>query len=156
MRWIFLSLLVFCSTAASAETATFYLNDGSSVVGEVLSLEDGVYLVNGAALGKLEIEESNVRSVRYGVNAAVVPDGALSAQPTLDVDALATMMMERPAILTILQSLQSDPEFQSVIADPEIQSAIASGNYLSLMANPKILELMSHDKVRAIINELQP
>jgi hypothetical protein len=155
MQWIYASLLVLCSAAATAQTATLYLNDGSSVVGEVRSLENGVYLIDGVSLGRLEILQETVQSIQYGSGSAAMSDGVLSAQPALDATALGTSMMTNPAILSMLQSLKNDPQFQSVIADPEIQRAISSGDYLSLMANPKILELMNHSTVKAISDELQ-
>lgn len=154
MQWIFISLLVLCSATVSAQTATLKLNDGSSVVGEVRSFDNGVYVIDGTSLGRLEISQEKVQSIEYG--AATAPAAGLSsAQPVIDVDALGRTMMANPAILSIIQSLKSDPQFQSVIADPEIQRAINTGDYLSLMANPKILELMNHSMVKAISGELQ-
>ena len=156
MQWIFASLLFFFSVSAAAETATLRLLDGSTVVGEVRSLDNGVYQVEADSLGPIKIPQVNVRSIQYGDAAVAAAGGLLSAQPALDVDALGMLMMENPAILSILQSLKSDPQFQSVITDPEIQRAINAGDYLSLMANPKILELMNHSMVKAIAGELQP
>jgi hypothetical protein len=156
MQWIFASLLVLCSAAATAQTATFYLNDGSTVVGEVRSLDNGIYQIDGASLGRLEIPQEKLRSIQYGGASTTMPDALTGAQPTLDVDALGTSMLANPAIVSILQSLQNDPQFQSVVADPEIRRAINAGDYLSLMANPKILELMNHSLVQAISGEIQP
>jgi hypothetical protein len=155
MQWISVSLLVLYSAASTAQTATLQLNDGSSVVGEVRSLENGVYLIEGVSLGRVEISQDKVRSIQYGASSAALSGGTLSAQPALDVDALGASMMANPAILSIIQSLKTDPQFQSVIADPEIQRAINTGDYLSLMANPKILELINHNMVKAISGELQ-
>lgn len=155
MQWIFVSLLVLCSSTVAAQTATLKLNDGSSVVGEVRSFEQGVYVVDGTSLGRLEISQEKVQSIHYGAANAPLAGGLLNAQPALDVDALGASMMANPAILSIIQSLKSDPQFQSVIADPEIQRAINTGDYLSLMANPKILELMNHSMVKEISGELQ-
>lgn len=155
MQWIFVSLLVLCSAPAVAQTATLHLNDGSSVVGEVRSLENGVYLIDGASLGRLEVPQDTVQSIQYGSGAAAMSGGTLSTQPALDVTALGMSMMTNPAIISMIQSLKDDPQFRSVIADPEIQRAINTGDYLSLMANPKIIELMNHRTVKAISGELQ-
>ena len=64
-------------------------------------------------------------------------------------------MLANPAILSMIESLKNDPEFQAIAADPEIQRAIRSGDYSSLMANPKILQLMNHSTVKAISSEMQ-
>jgi hypothetical protein len=64
-------------------------------------------------------------------------------------------MLANPTILSIIQSIQSDPEFQAVAQDPEIQKAITAGDYFSLMTDPRIRQLMSHGAVKAISAEVQ-
>lgn len=154
MRFVIL-LSVFCSTPVFAEPATFYLNDGSTVVGEVHSLKNGTYLIEGESLGRIEIPQKNVQRVQYGETSGVASNGQLTSQPSLDVDALGMTMLANPAILSIIQTLKNDPQFQAVATDPEIQRAISSGDYLSLMANPKIIQLMNHSMVKAISEEIQ-
>lgn len=155
MRWLLLSICMFWSAGAFADPATFYLNDGSTVVGEVRSLQNGIYLIEAESLGRLEIQQQNVRSIQYGAASGVAGNSQLRPQPALDANALGMSMLSNPAILSMITSLKNDPAFRSVAADPEIQRAINSGDYLSLMANPKIMQLMNHKTVKAISNEIQ-
>lgn len=155
MRSFIVSLTILCPMTAFAEVATIYLGDGSTIVGEVRSLDNGIYLIEGEALGRIEIPQEQVRRVRYGAASVATPDEQLLSESGLDTDSLQASMLANPTVLSIIQSLQSDPEFQAVAADPEIQRAINSGDYLSLMANPKIRQLMNHEAVKAISEEVK-
>ena len=155
MRWFIVSLSLFWTVASSAEVATIYLSDGSTIVGEVRSLESGIYLIEGGSLGRMEIPQDQVRMIQYGATPGALPDEQLLPVSGLDTDSLLASMLANPTILSIIQSIQSDPEFQAVAQDPEIQKAITAGDYFSLMTDPRIRQLMSHGAVKAISAEVQ-
>jgi hypothetical protein len=160
MRWFIVSLSLFWTVASSAEVATIYLSDGSTIVGEVRSLESGIYLIEGGSLGRMEIPQDQVRMIQYGATPGALPDeqrpnAQLLPVSGLDTDSLLASMLANPTILSIIQSIQSDPEFQAVAQDPEIQKAITAGDYFSLMTDPRIRQLMSHGAVKAISAEVQ-
>ena len=82
-----------------------------------------------------------------------------SVQPatTLDgkrVESLAEKMRNDPALMDLVTSLQSDPDFEKVMEDPDVQAALQSGNTEVLLANPKINSLVNNPTVQEITKKL--
>jgi hypothetical protein len=144
--------------SAAAVAGTVVLKDGTIISGEVESLQDGVYTINTASLGRVRVPKDQVRSIDAdqgpAAPAARSPaDG--SAPGAFDPEAAKQRIAADPALMTLLLSLQNDADMRSVVQDPEVMKAIAAGDYTALMKNPKIIALMSNPKVRELVDAVR-
>ena len=69
--------------------------------------------------------------------------------------AIASQLMSDPAIMTLITSLQQDPQVQAVISDPEIRRAVQAGDLDALMSHPGFAALMRNATVRKITRQVQ-
>lgn len=169
-RWfkglLLCSTLVLGSTAAVAEPATILLNDGSQILGEVVSLKGGNYRVKTNSLGEVDLKQGDVKLIRYGqaaatqapnVAAPVASNGLSASNPQLAsmFQGVQQRITSNPEMMQQIQSMAQDPTLQAILNDPEIKRALESGDFASLMANPKIHQLMNHSTVKQITQQVK-
>jgi len=117
------------------------LRDGSSITGEVVSLNNGIYTIKSESLGTVKIEESKVSVIRQKSSTQGAGGEARSLQ---------NKMMNDEEIMSLIQSLQNDPEFKKILEDPDVLKAVNAGDIPALMANPKITKLLNNRTVQEI------
>lgn len=143
------TILLLAGISAAAGTRVIELVDGSTITGELLSLSGGVYTIRSSALGTIKIDEAKVAAIRSkGLTG--------SADTGSQVKSLQDSMMGQADIMAMIQTLQSDPEFQRVLKDPEIMKAVQAGDLAALMANPRFMSLLNNRAVRDIKSKLAP
>ncbi len=125
---------------SAGEMREIELRDGSSITGEVVSLSKGIYTIKSESLGTVKIEESKVNVIRK----------KSSAQGAGEARSLQDKMMNDQEIMSLIQSLQNDPEFKKVLEDPDILKAVNAGDIPALMANPKFTNLLNNSTVQKI------
>ena len=78
MRLILLSipLLIFLlvQNTIAGEVRVIELIDGSTITGEVLSLNNGIYVIKSESLGTIKLEESKIRAI-HSMFLAIHPVG---------------------------------------------------------------------------------
>ena len=131
------------------------LTDGSSLIGEVISLEDGVYTIDSSALGKTRINASDVARIesRASGTGRAVPGGASSISS--QVENYRASLTADPEISSMISSLASDSQLQSLLKDPEIVSAVTSADVPSLMKSDKFMDFMDNPRLREIMEKLR-
>ena len=138
---------------------TLMLKDGGVIRGEILTLKDDVYVVKTESLGTVRVQKRDVRTIDSGDGAAPgLPAGATSAGPLpnpAELNAMQSLMMQNPDVMSMIDALQHDPEVQAVLADPQIKRALAAGDYAALMNHPKILALAHNTNVLEIVEATQ-
>ena len=132
---------------AQAQPATLSLHDGTSIRGTVQSLQDGVYTIASKSLGTVKIRTSEIKSLSYGTAEPAAGGASISAA---QVNAMSSRLLSDPAVLTLIQSLGTDPQVRNVLNDPEVRAALSRGDYESLMNNAKIMKLLDHKTIQAI------
>jgi hypothetical protein len=150
MRLIWSLLLVSGLALADSRIATIELNDGSVVRGQVTTLSGGSYRIESQALGRLTIRQDQVASIRYGESSPSPAAGAGS----VDLADLQKQMAGNPAILSMIQQLQNDPQIQALISDPQLQKAIQSGDIGALLADPRFLKLLDNPRIKDISRQV--
>lgn len=147
-----LGSLIF-SAAAWAEPSRIQLNDGSEIVGELVSLHNGSYTIRSKTLGTLKISERQVSRISsMGARAAAVSpvESAKSTMDTSTMQSIQQRLMGDASMVQQIMSLQSNPDMQAVLSDPEIMAAIQRLDFDALTNNPKIRKLMQNRDVQAI------
>ena len=136
---------IMAVTSSAAEIKEIELTDGSVITGEVLSLNNGVYTIRTGSLGTLKIDDAKVRAIRPQSTSSSRQSGQ-----TGDVKSLQDKMMSDQEVMSMIQSLKDDPQFNKILEDPEIMKAVSRGDTAALMANPKFLQLLHNPTVRDI------
>lgn len=152
MRWIRVALLslflLFVQNAVAGELQVIELTDGSRITGEVVSLVNGVYTIKSDSLGTVRLGASKVRLIR-------AQSAGASASPSQEARALQEKMLSDEEIMSLIQSLQDDPDFQKVLEDPEIMKAVNAGDIPALIANPQFMKLLNNATVEKIRRKTQ-
>jgi hypothetical protein len=149
---IFLLLALGAASAGAGELRVLELTDGSTVTAEVLSLANGIYTLRSDSLGTVKIEESKVQSIRSRASRSTVQNSSAAAG---HIGVLQDRMLPDREVMSMIQSLQNDSEFQKVLEDPALMNAVNSGDMATLMANPKFMKLLNNATVRDIQKKVQ-
>ena len=153
---IFFVLCLFSAGLYAGEYSEIDLIDGSTIYGEIISFNAGVYTVKSSSLGTLKVAESDIREIRVNSANPKNRDSAGQEKASIDseIQALQTVMQNDQDIMAIILSLQDDPEFQKIISDPDILNALNSGDITALISNPKFMSLLNNQKIQQIQKKL--
>ena len=152
--FFFLSILSF--TAYAGELNEFELVDGSTIYGQIVSFNDGIYIVESSSLGTIKINESDIQQIRVKSGSTKRMDYSSPANSTItsEIQALQTLIKNDQEIMNMILSLQNDPDFQEIMRDPNIVNALNSGDIAALISNPKFISLLNNQKVQEIQKKL--
>jgi len=134
-------------TVHAGELKEIVLTDGNTIIGEIVSMTNGIYTIKTATLGELKIEDSRVEIIR---NSSGRQEENESASVQQEILAVQQKMLADESIIQVILALQNDPDFQDVLQDESIMMAISSGDFNALMTNPKIVKLMNNSNVQEI------
>ena len=154
-----LFILIFLSAGVYAgEFSEIGLIDGSTIYGEILSFNDGIYTVKSSSLGTIKVAESDIREIRVQSANTKNREYASPGNSSIssEVQALQTFMQNDQEMMAIIFSLQNDPDFQEIIRDPGILNAVNSGDIAALISNPKFMSLLNNHKIQEIQKKLAP
>lgn len=142
---ILLLLLVLAPVPVTAgEVREIVLTDGTVMIGEVVSFDNGVYTVRTDSLGSITIDESKIQAIRqHGGPAA-------TAGVNKEIRSLQERMIKDKEIMSMIESLRSDPDFLKALENPAIIKAVNEGDVGTLAANPEFLKLLQHSAVQDI------
>ena len=150
---IFLLLFMTLPVAVHAEELQeIVLIDGSVIVGELVSLTNGIYTIKTATLGDLKVEDARVKTIRNKSGRMAEPVKSSGQQEIL---AIQQKMLADESIMQLILVLQNDPGFQDILQDESIMKAISSGDFNALMTNPKIVKLMNNSSVQEIKRKVE-
>ena len=156
--FIFFFLTFLSAGVYAGQFSEIGLIDGSTIYGEILSFNDGIYTVKSGSLGTIKVAESDIREIQVQSantkNREYASPGNSSIGP--EVQALQTFMQNDQEMMAIIFSLQNDPDFQEIIRDPGILNAVNSGDIAALISNPKFMSLLNNHKIQEIQKKLAP
>ena len=157
-------IIMVCALAYAGESFEKKLNDGTTLFGEVVSLQGGVYEIKTNTVGTVEVNEKKVLSISKPAPAgAMAPAADNTAENSAvepqkvegGIDAIKRAMQGNSQTMDSIASLQDDPDFQEILNDPEIMAAVNSNDIEALSNNPKFLKLLDNSAVRDIGGDLQ-
>lgn len=131
----------------AGEIREIEMTDGSIISGEVVSLAGGTYTIKSESLGIIKLDESKIRAIRSKPSSS---DNAADSQPAGEVSKLQDKMMNDKEVMSMIQSLQNDPDFKKILEDPGIMKAVQAGDIKTLMANPQFMKLLNNAAVQDI------
>jgi hypothetical protein len=131
----------------AGEVREIVLSDNSIIVGELVSLEKGIYKIKTKSLGLLAVEEEKIK--RIGSKSDRM-SGQVEESGQKEIFAIQQRMIADGSVMQQLQDLEKDPDFQEILQDEAVMQAINSGDLNALMTNPKIMKLMEKSSVQEI------
>ena len=151
------ALLGFASMVQAAPTIE--LKDGSRIVGDIQGIEHGVYTVRSPSIGTVLVAQSDIARIVYSDDVANAAGSSGKSPASGDavagnIQQLLNGLMQDPASLQSIMSLQSDPQIQTVLNDPVIMKAIQDGDFTSLLGNAKIQSLESDAHLKQLVQQL--
>jgi hypothetical protein len=155
------ALVCFPVCAKSDVVREIELTDGSRIQAEVVSLSQGVYTLRSESLGEIEIPAEKIKTIRLaGTGESSSPTLSASPSPQQSTPAVNSQvsnvqlsLMQNPANVDTILSLQEDPLVQSILNDAETMKAIKAGDIGTLLTNPKIRALMGHPTIQGMSQE---
>ena len=156
MKFTSMSLLFFISifygSVFAGEFRMIELADGSRIYGEIVSFNDGVYTLNTDSLGIIEIDESEVRVIRFKSDGLKSGERESPERTSIkpEIRDLQRSMISDEEIMNMIFSLQNDPAIQDILSNPEIMNAVKSGDISTLLANPKFMKLLNNIHIKEI------
>jgi len=152
VTWLFFFLIAVSCNASAGQLSEIQLIDGGTILGEVISQSNGVYIVKSNSLGTVKINESQIRVIRLTSGSSrekeIVNSPGRSVSP--QIESLQKSIMDNKEVMGLIMSLQNDPEMQALLKDPDIMAAVQSGDIAALMSNPKFMNLLNNTKIKEI------
>jgi len=137
--------------AAMAESKLILLEDGTEIVGELVSLANGTYTIRTQSLGTIRVSERQVSKITsVNSNRSNPVRSATSSLAGNQVQSIQQRLMGNGDTMRKIMALQTSPEVKAILSDPEIMSAIQNFDLESLRNNPKIQKLMNNGEVKSI------
>lgn len=154
--WILFALPQWLCAAADYR---FELQDGSVIIGELVSVDNGVFKIRSPSLGTVTLRDSKVRTMgRAGSTASTETTLTESSEPDwqAQMQALQRELVHNDDLMQAISALQNDPKIREVLADPELMALIGSGDMMALRNDQRIQQLLEHPGIRAIVDRLAP
>jgi len=162
-RLILLSLIAALNSphwVSADATRVIELRDGSRISGEILEYGNGTYTIQSEALGLLHLRDEQIRSIRFPSQTSdqaeslelESPDQATQSQ----LEHIKTRILAEPDVLSLVMSLQQDPDVHAILSDPQIMQAIMSGQISTLQNHPKFHQIERNPTIQEILRILNP
>lgn len=139
--------LIAAVAAEAGQLQDIELSDGSVVRAEVVSMDNGIYVLRSESLGRIEMPAAKISSISSGK--AAQQSNAVSPT-TVQIDGIRKSIINDPEAMNKIQSLQGDPVVQNILNDADTMRAISAGDLGTLMNDPKIKALMQHSTVQEL------
>ena len=151
--------------AFSAEVSDIYLDDGSILRAEVISLQNGKYTLRSASMGEFTLESSRVSQIgRRQADQNLVPAAPAQVQQQsfgspeafqAKVASAQAAIMNDPEGMQAAMAMASDPDFRKLLEDPEAVAALKSGDMATLMKKPQFQAIMDDPKMQGLANKVK-
>lgn len=147
-RYILTVLSLVAAVAVEAgQVQDIELSDGSVVRAEVVSMDNGTYVLQSQTLGRIEMPAARISSISSGK----APQQAHAVSPTsAQIDGIRKSIINDPEAMNKIQSLQGDPVVKNILNDADTMRAISAGDLTALMNDPKVKALMQHSTVQEL------
>jgi len=137
------------------------MQDGSVIVAEIVSFQNGIYTLRSESMGELHLPDSAIQSIRGSESTDKKDVGSIAANPPLsaskeDIKDMQNSVLTDPGLIGMVLALQNDPEIREILQDQEVMGLISAGDVKKLEASPKFIKLMDNPKIRAIIGQMTP
>jgi hypothetical protein len=144
-----LSFGVLLTTASITQGASLIeLKDGTRIVGEIVSAEQGHYLIRTTSLGEIRLQETAIHSIHPAMG-----DQAHSAH-MVELGPIQQKINNSPELMKMIADLQSKPQLQAILNDKQLMQLVLSGDMENLQQDPRIMQILADPSIQAIITKV--
>ncbi len=147
-------LLGWGNTSLAGDAREVLLKDGSVVRGEILGFDGDNYTLRSDSLGTVRIESSRIDSIR--TPSSRNHRHSATSMSANDISNIPQALLNDQDVMSLVQTLQNDPQVRAILNDPQLMQAISAGDLDALMNDPKMQALMSNPTVKEIVSKTQP
>ena len=150
--YFFILLFFLYGTLCADGPTELELIDGSVLSGAIISFREGVYTVRSPSLGRIEINESQIRVIRVKPSESFTGKTVSPTHTSIDKElkTLEESITSDQQIMQMIISLQNDPDIQDLLQDAGIMEAVSSGDISTLMSNPKFRKILENPDIQQI------
>ena len=159
-------IMVFClfflalnAVAYCGQPSKIELADGSVINGEIVSLANGVYIINTLGFGEIKVSAEKVSKIESANDTLVPVTGSTTAAPgnsiNSQVSAYKQTLMNNPENVAIFSGLSNSPGLQKMASDPELIEAAKKGDIQALMNNPKFMDIVNSPELQEAVNKIK-
>jgi len=162
---LMVALLIPHGGRADDAARVIELSDGSRISGVIVDYRDGIYTIQSETLGRLQLQDAQIRSIQSATQTPrqpnsldLAPSTPAVAGPSVSrqLEQLQTRIMAEPEVLSLVMSLQQNPDLLAILNDPLIMQAIMSGHIGTLQEHPKFRQLERNPTLQKIMQMLNP
>ena len=149
---------IFISSTYAENFRMIKLKDGSTLKGQVLKLEQGLYSIQTPQLGIIQIAESDVLSIQQGSQNQAQPinTNQISSQDLQSqVNAVQQTILSNPEMMGQIELLLQNSEIQTLLSDPQLMNSIMSYDMTTIENNQNIQQLMQNPEMQQMIQAIQ-
>jgi hypothetical protein len=149
----------------AAEVSDIYLDDGSILRAEVVSLQNGMYTLRSPSMGEFTLQSSRVSQIgSRQANQALVPaepvqgqQQALGSPQAFQAKIASTQaaLLNDPEGMQAAMAMASDPDFKKLLEDPEAVAALKSGDMATLMKKPQFQAIMDNPRMQGLADKMK-
>ncbi|MBF0330925.1 MAG: hypothetical protein HQL17_03235 [Candidatus Omnitrophica bacterium] len=145
-------IFAFNIVALPAGAAVITFKDLSTINGEVVSMENGVYTINTPNVGQIKVPSQNISSISGAVQSAKPADNNIKSLP--EFQTIQNKIASNPQAMADIQKLLEDPEVMAIMSDPSFITAVQSGNINTLQTDPRLKRLSENPKIQALMHSI--
>ena len=159
LTFLCLFFLTLHAFAYCGQRSRILLFDGSVINGEVVSYNNGIYVIRSDELGELSIESGKIfrmDSIDYSpaniANASVID---LNNSTSAGIDNYRKELMNDPKSAAVITTLAADPQIQEILKDQQIHEAAQAGDVEALIKNKKFIDMVNNPKLREAVDKIK-
>ena len=152
-------ILLTISSPGLTQTSpkTIHLKDGTVLKGDILGFQNGVYFIQTAFLGKLQIPDADIESISQEELPAQNPRPTVNNIPMQlkeQSQNVQSALMSDPQIMEEMKQLSEDQEIESLLSDPEVLKILTTYDPNQIGQNDKVRQLMDNPKIKALMSNI--
>jgi len=158
LKTLLVCALILTNQAAYAASAkVIKLKDGSQIIGEVISANNGEYTVRTENLGEVSINDENILSIQAaGLSTNADASSAFgSANLKEQVQSVQSQIVNDGAIMDDIKALSENKEIQAILQNPELMSTIMSFDEKRIQNDPSVKKLLERKDVQDIMKQIE-
>jgi len=139
----------FANSALYAQTQkTISLKDGSTIIGEVIQLKDGVYTIKTSLLGEIEVKDEDILTI------SIAAESSSSNSLKNQVQQIQGDILNDEEIMEDIQNVMQDKEIMKLLSNPDLINDVMTFNEDKIRANESISDLMANPEIQNLINKI--
>jgi hypothetical protein len=146
-------IVLLVTTAAQAETYKWTDREGTVHFSGTLAEVPASYRKGAESIGvDINGSTTGIKAVTpAGPRQRTNNTGAIAPQ----LEGLKERVMKDEGIMTLIGSMQDDPEIQALLNNAALMSAIQAGDIDTLKNNPDFLKILNNPRLRDIVKRIQ-